>query len=264
MSRIAARYIAPALAATVLLLPSAVLGVAPQFSSMKPQGVQRGETAEVQIRGARLQDIEELLLYSPGITVEGLEAVNASTVKAQFKVAPDCRLGIHAMRLRTKTGVSDLKTFTVGALPPVDEVEPNNDFAQPQSIDFDVTVQGVVQNEDVDYFAVDARQGDRIVAEIEGLRLGNTTFDPYVAILNRERFELARSDDASLLFQDCLCSLIAPEDGKYVIQVRESAYGGNGASNYRMHVGHFPRPVAVLPAGGRPGETIEAARSLGR
>ncbi|MEQ8790636.1 MAG: PPC domain-containing protein [Pirellulaceae bacterium] len=224
---------------------------------MRPQGVQRGETVEVQIRGARLEDIEELLLYSPGISVEGLEAVNATTVKANFKVAADCRLGIHAMRLRTKTGVSDLKTFTVGALPPLEEVEPNNEFTEPQPIPFDVTVQGVVQSEDVDYFVVEAKQGERIVVEMEGLRLGNTEFDPYVAILNQERFELARSDDASLLFQDCLCALTAPEDGKYVIQVRESAYGGNGNSNYRIHVGHFPRPVAILPAGGRPGESIE-------
>ncbi|MCA9266835.1 MAG: PPC domain-containing protein, partial [Planctomycetales bacterium] len=163
----------------------------------------------------------------------------------------------HALRVRTETGVSNLRLFSVGALPQVNEAEPNNDFAAPQAIALNTTVCGVVQSEDVDYFVVEAKQGQRITAELEGLRLGNTFFDPYVAILNEKRFELVRSDDAALLKQDCLCSLIAPEDGKYIVQVRESAYQGDGASKYRLHVGTFPRPTAVLPAGGKPGETLE-------
>ena len=142
-------------------------------------------------------------------------------------------------------------------LPEVAEVEPNTDFAQPQKIALDSTVSGVVENEDVDYFLVEAKKGERITAEIEALRLGYAFFDPYVAILDMGRFELARSDDSPLLKQDGVASILAPEDGTYVVQVRESAYGGNGNCLYRLHVGRFPRPTAVLPAGGRPGETLE-------
>ena len=35
-----------------------------------------------------------------------------------------------------------------------------------------VTVTGVADNEDVDYYVVEAKKGDRISAEVEGLRLG--------------------------------------------------------------------------------------------
>ncbi len=119
------------------------------------------------------------------------------------------------------------------------------------------TINGVVQSEDVDYFAVDVKKGQRITAEIEGLRLGIGFFDPYIAILDARRFELAHCDDSPLLFQDGVCSIIAPEDGRYVIQVRESSFGGGGDSFYRLHVGSFPRPTAVYPGGGRPGETLE-------
>jgi hypothetical protein len=118
------------------------------------------------------------------------------------------------------------------------------------------TVSGVVQNEDVDYFVVEAKKGQRITAELEGIRLGYSFFDPFLAILNEDRFELVQNDDMTLLWQDCLCALVAPEDGKYIIQVRESAYGGSGSAFYRLHVGSFPRPTAVYPAGGRPGETL--------
>ena len=96
---------------------------------------------------------------------------------------------------------------------------------------------------------VTAKQGERINVEVEGVRLGNDTFfDPFVAILDAQRFELARSDDAALLQQDCLCGIVAPDDGQYIVQVRETAFGGNGNCKYRLHVGRFPRPTAVLPS----------------
>src|SRR5207253_1664441 len=59
-----------------------------------------------------------------------------------------------------------------------------------------------------------------------------------------------------------VASVIIPADGTYVVQVRESAYGGNGACAYRLHVGTFPRPTGVLPAGGKLGEEVEV-RYLG-
>src|SRR5205807_9773877 len=133
----------------------------------------------------------------------------------------------------------------------------NSDFNTPQKIPLNVTVEGVVDYEDVDYFAVECKKGQRLSVEIEAMRLANTLFDPYIAILDSKRFELAASDDSPLLGQDGVCSVIIPADGAYVVQVRESAYGGNGACNYRLHVGTFPRPTAVVPAGGKLGEEVE-------
>ena len=45
---------------------------------------------------------------------------------------------------RTASGISEMQNFYVGALPVVQEKEPNNDFKAPQQIDLNVTVQGVV------------------------------------------------------------------------------------------------------------------------
>src|SRR5688500_804254 len=166
-------------------------------------------------------------------------------------------MGNHAARLRTASGISNLMTFTFGPFPSVSEAEPNSEFEKPQAVSLGVTVGGVVENEDQDFYVVDLKKGQRLTAEIEGLRLGRTFFDPYLAILNSERFELARSDDAALLNQDCLCAIVAPEDGKYIVQVRECSFGGNGACMYRLHVGSYPRPTAVFPAGGKPGEALD-------
>lgn len=229
----------------------------PAFGSTAPAGAQRGTEVDVQFNGARLADAQQIVFYEPGFEVLSLEAGNDATVKARLRIAVDCRTGQHGVRIRTATGISNLRLFSVGALKETSEVEPNTDFAKPQPIELESCVNGVIDVEDVDYFLVTAKQGQRITAEVEGIRLGNTFFDPYVAILDMQRFELSASDDAALVWQDGVASIVAPADGTYVVQVRECAFGGNGACNYRLHVGTFPRPRAVIPAGGKPGETLE-------
>src|SRR5256885_3201760 len=54
-----------------------------------------------------------------------------------------------------------LRTFWVGALPVVEEKEGNNSFDTPQPIPLNVTVHGVVRAEQVDYYAVECKKGDR-------------------------------------------------------------------------------------------------------
>ncbi|MCY2964100.1 MAG: PPC domain-containing protein [Planctomycetota bacterium] len=234
-----------------------VQAASPSFGGTTPRGAQRGTELEVTLSGGQLQDAQEILFYEPGIEVTKFEVVNAGAVKATFKISPECQLGCHRLRIRTASGISDLRPFFVGALPEVAEKEPNSEFSTPQAIPMNVTVTGVADYEDVDYYVVEAKKGDRITAEVEGIRLGITFFDPYVAILNSARFELASSDDNALVWQDGAASVIAPEDGKYYIQVRESSYAGNGACIYRVHIGNFPRPLAALPAGGRLGEALQ-------
>lgn len=250
------RLIAAALL-TLALTPIAAVASTPSIGAVRPPGGQRGTEVEVTLSGARLGDAQQILWFQPGIETVSLTKVDDNSVKAKLKIAADAKPGLYDLRLRTATGVSELRTFSVGLYPEVSEKEPNNDFSNPQPISLETVVNGVAENEDVDYFVVEAKKGERITAEVEGLRLGITHFDPYVAILDSKRFELASSDDAPLVRVDGVASVLAPEDGKYIIQVRESAYAGNGACLYRLHVGRYPRPLALLPAGGKFGETVQ-------
>lgn len=242
---------------TLALTGAVASASSPVLSNIIPRGGQRGTDVEVVLNGQRLDDAQELMIYEPGIEVAEFAVVNDKQVKAKLRIAANCVLGTKHIRVRSATGVSDLRTFRVGALPTVAEKEPNSDFATPQQVANNVTVEGIIQNEDVDYFVIEAKKGERISVEVEGIRLGDTMFDPYVAILNEARFELATSDDAALIWQDCVASLIAPADGKYIVQIRESSYGGNGACHYRCHIGNFPRPLAIVPAGGKPGSKVQ-------
>ncbi len=263
--RMSSSLLAPrrlALSTLVLfLLASVATAAQPRLTGSIPRGIQRGTTQKVIFTGARIKDGRQLLFDIPGINVLSVTPVDNSKVEAELEVPADTPPGLYPVRLVTETDVSDMIMFAVGAMPNVDEVEPNSEFETPQVIEKNVTIEGKIATEDVDYFAVDLKKGDRLTAEVEGTRLrrgrGDPFFDPYVAILNSERFELAFSDDAPLLQQDSVCSITAPEDGRYIVMVRDSSFGGRN-DPYRLHIGGYPRPIAVVPAGGAPGELIDA------
>jgi hypothetical protein len=248
------------IAMLVATIASAAVAVAadPQLSQMIPQGGQRGTQVEVELRGARVGlEPQSVMLFEPGLVFEGLERIDDNRVKAKLTIADDCRVGRHAMRLHTASGVSTLATFHVGVLPEIAEIEPNSDWQSPQTIEVGCVVSGTVDREDVDFFAVELAAGERLAIEVEGLRLGRTFFDPTLRILNADRFELAASDDETITYQDSYCVIVAPTAGRYVIELRESAYRGDGNCGYRLHVGRFPRPAAAYPPAGRVGEQLE-------
>ena len=229
----------------------------PRLNGIYPRGVQRGHEHTLRFNGARLADTKEIFLYDPlGVEVLEIKQVDANNLNVKIRLAADCRLGEHVAQVRTSRGISDFRSFYVGALPNVAEVEPNSAFEEPQKIEQNVTIAGTVKNEDVDYYSITCTKGQRLSVEIEAIRLG-TMFDPFISLVDSKRFELASSDDSSLGSQDGLISVTIPEDGEYFVVVREASYGGNDSSRYRLHVGPFPRPTVAYPSGGPKGQEVD-------
>ena len=236
------------------LLTTAVIASQPQLNTILPRGVQRGMEHKLVFHGQRLVDAEEILFYDNGITVESFKAnENGKQVTAMVRIADDCRLGEHVVQIRTNDGISEFRNLFVGVMPQVNESEPNNNSETSQSIESNVTAAGVIMPEDVDCFKIALKKGEQLSVEVEAMRLG-FWIDAYLAVLGPDQTELATSDDTPLLKNDPFISLTAPKDGDYFIMLRESSYGGSNGARYRMHVGSFPRPTTVFPAGGKPNE----------
>lgn len=241
------------LGTTVFATSLSLFASYPEFSATKPNGGQRGTEVKLTLNGSRLEDFESLIFFSPGFTQKSVEKAEKNKVDLTIAIAPDVPPGNHLMRIRTKTGISHPRQFFVGIFPNVEEKEPNSEFETPQVIQMNQTVEGVVTNEDVDYYKVPLKKGQRLSVEVDGLRLGYTVFDPFLAIIDKERFEKVISDDTILHRQDGYCSYVAEEDGDYTVMIRESSYRGSGNSFYRLHVGSYRRPDVVYPAGGKIG-----------
>src|SRR5579864_9163023 len=237
------------ISAFVLACSGIAVAASPELSVVTPRGAQRGTEADLVFNGNRLADAKEILFYQSGISVTKLESPDPQHVKVHVQIAKDAAIGEYPLRVRTATGLSELRTFDVTPFPVVQEKEPNNDFAHAQPIDLNTTVAGVIENEDVDTFVVDVKKGQRITAEVQGMRLGDAMFDPFVSIQDEHRFALSESDDTALAAQDPIASAIAPADGKYYVQVHDTSYGGGGNFYYLLHIGTFPRPTTVFPLG---------------
>ena len=245
-------------ALTILLaLLTPLAAFSPVLDLINPRGGQRGTEMEVHFHGDRLEGLEEALFYQPGIVLSGVAVKDGKNATAKFTIAADAQLGEHSLRLRSPGGLTEVRSFWVGQFPAVDETEPNANFDQAQRISLNTTVQGIAGNEDDDYYVCSLKKGQRLSVEVEAMRLGRVMFDAYVAILDPQKFELGSCDDTPLLRTDAFVSIQAPEDGDYRIVVREAAYEGNETCQYRLHVGTFPRPKAVFPTGGKPGESLE-------
>ena len=218
------------------------------------------KTAVAAVAKTKAAQVKSVAAYKTAL--DKANVAPATKVEATLVIAPDCELGEHHIRLRTTSGASYARTFWVSQFPTVVEVEPNDDFEAPQEVALNVTVEGAAKPEEVDFYKIKAKKGQRISVEVEGMRIndsksGAILIDPYVAILDTKRFELAVSDDSALLKQDSVTSVIAPADGEYIVEVRDSAYQGRG--RYRVHIGTFPRPIGVYPAGGKAGSEVEVA-----
>src|ERR1043166_8476143 len=129
----------------------------PRLTSITPSGGQQGAELEVNFNGERLQDTEEIICYEPGIQITKLNSITNNLVKAQVKLRNphqgafpsdgtpwNCSFGEHHLRLRAKSGLSEVRTFFVGPFPVVNETEPNNQFTNAQKISLNSTVAGVI------------------------------------------------------------------------------------------------------------------------
>lgn len=245
------------------LLVGQAYATLPVVTNIEPRGIVRGEETVIQLKGSRLGDASEVLCDLPGIEILEVKAIDNSTAEIRLKASSELTPGLYPIRLVTKSGIANLRLIGVGSMPIVAEAEPNDDFAEPQKVELNCTVDGVVKREDVDHYRVSLKKGQTLNVEVEGIRLAYSLrnrdiLDPYVAILDSGRFEVATKDDSALLQQDGFCSFTAPEDAEYTILVRDSSFQGSNLGGYRLHLGTYPRPISVTPGGGQPSTVMDA------
>lgn len=226
----------------------------PSVESVAPGVGRRGTEFTLTLVGARLDKPQEVLLYNSGVAVTSLTATSENEAKVTLKAAADAPLGEHPFRVRTTGGVSELRVFRLTPFPVLAEAEPND--KTPQEVPLNSTVTGATESGGVDRFAVKLKKGERLSAEVEGVRLAADTTDTALTVTGPDGKTLATADDTALFHQDPFVSLVAPAEGVYTVEVRDTNFGGSDGHRYALHVGTFTRPAAVYPAGGEAGTEV--------
>ena len=242
--------------ASCALVASAFAG-SPRLYHTYPAGAQRGGEMEVTCSGQNLEDPRTLLFDEPGFESQIMTS-DKGKFTAKIKVPADARLGEHTFRVICNSGVSDVRLFFVSPFPMVAEAESKQRPKPPQHIELNTTVYGHTPDDAKAEYEVDLKKGQRLSVEVIGVRLHTQTpYDPFLTIAKADGTPLIEVDDTGFSKQDPVASILAPEDGKYIISVRDTTNAGPGQCHYLMNIGTFARPLAVYPAGGPAGENVK-------
>jgi hypothetical protein len=182
----------------------------------------------------------------------------AEQVQVEITIAPDAAPGDRELRLQSAGGLTNPLHFVVSEHPEYVEEEPNaTGTGGHPALPVPVTLNGQILPGDVDRFRITAHQGQRLVIAAHARR-----FTPYLAdavpgwfqatlaIYTLEGQELAFADDYRF-DPDPVLFFTPPQDGDYVVELRDSIYRGREDFVYRLSVSEHPFITSLFPLGGR-------------
>jgi len=204
-----------------------------------PAGAKRGGVTELQAAGVNLDGVDRVVL-------EGVEAkvVSATSNLVTFRlnipssVSPG-RYWLHAFAGKTESPllipliISDLEEQLSA---------PARKRAEPQPVKAPVALSGSLDRKrDAHFFALDAKEGDRIVFDVDAMKLGYLV-DPILAVYAPDG-QLIASDDDRLQQNGKQVPNLDPylvyafeKAGRYTIMIRDLAERGDANYAYRLAI----------------------------
>ncbi len=123
-------------------------------------------------------------------------------------------------------------------------------------------IEGLLKPLDIDHFRIKGPPGQRFTLDLEDRRIG-TSISPVVTLFSSSGRSLAQGRESRGGDRDCRMSLVLPDDGLCLVQVRDNTYGGSELARYRLRIDPAPYASAIFPLGGPKGGTIEVEVSGG-
>jgi hypothetical protein len=260
--------------AAAFIAVAAVAQNAPKINSLSPEWIQRGNKAEVSIVGENLGTATNVIISgAPGVrgsivpaalspvAIEssggGISSVvkgDGRSVRIEIEVASEAALTEREVRVVSPEGVSNPVALRVS---PLREIVSSSavDQQSAQKISLPAAITGTLSAAAQSHFySFEAKKGDQIVAEVNAFRMGSK-LDSSLAVFDKAGKELARNEDAVGL--DSVLQFTVPEDGEYVLGLRDFRHLGGGDFRYRLTVGVLPYVSGTFPFGAQRGRTTE-------
>lgn len=231
----------------------------PKIYAVHPAGGKAGTVVDVRIAsGTDLDGADRLLFSHPGITAQPLKEdasrlyPQGRTLDGKFKVtiAADVPPGLYEVRAAGYFGVTNARRFSVGERDEVFEKEPNNDAATAQEPAAGGTINGACDPQGFDCYKVQAKKGQRYIAECQALRLDSRA-QVVLTLVDPSGRELRRI--AATRSRDALLDFTADQDGTYLVKANDLLYRGGDEFFYRLTIGTGPWIDYVDPPVLKPG-----------
>ena len=223
-----------------------------------PPGGQAGAAVDLTITsGLELEEVNRLLFNHPGIVAAAKMqdvAGKPTPVINQFAitVAADVPSGNYEVRAVGFFGISNPRTFVVGAKKELNETEPNNTRETAPVIELNQTVNGRVNGAtDIDWFKFAGKAGQRVLGDCAARRL-DSKLDANLELYDATGKRLAAARN-TLVNKDALLDVTLPADGDYFVKLHDFVYGGGEDYVYRLTLTTGPHIDFIVPPAGTPG-----------
>jgi hypothetical protein len=248
----------------------------PRLLTVIPHGGKVGTSVEVTFTGQDIDEPHELLFSHPNIKATAVTPPEPPTkpdpkqpkkgkrkqgprpgvTKFQVSIGGDVPVGNYDVRLVSKWGVSNPRTFAVGDQTEVLEKEPNNDVEQAQRVALGCTINGAVQApNDVDYYVFSGKKGQHVVAACVAGTLGSR-LHPEIILTTGTLKEIARQHAGA--GENAVVDAVLPADGDFLIRVCQFGYSqGSPECFYRLSITTAPWIDAVHPTAVEPGKQAQ-------
>jgi hypothetical protein len=233
--------------AAALIILSAALPVRAQLPSttlsvLQPPGGKIGTTFEVAVAvGDNADGAERLLFSHPGIKAVAKSEPSAlfpgerDVVPGKFMVAvaADVPPGIYDARLAGPLGVSNPRGFAIDVNNEIREGIDNRTAEKAQVIEVGSIVSGNCDADKEDWYKFPAKQGTRVLIDVQAQRIDSKT-DATLVLYDAAGRELARCRDFHR--RDPFIDFVVPGDGDYFVKVYDFVYAGGSDYFYRLAV----------------------------
>ena len=252
-----------------------------QLTTVHPVAVQRGTDQMVQVRSNFTLDNTYATFFDrPGITMtfaetEPIEAPRKgrASVGTPFRfnvsVPAEQPTGVYEMRVATQQAVSSISHLLITDYPVVEEKREGNDtFEGAQPVPLPAAICGVCErDEDVDCYRFSGVKGQRITAQVFAQRVTECVhimvvkhpvyhMNPVLTVLGPSGQVVAENDN--FYGGDSFLNCELPEDGDYVIRIRDVRYAGSEKFTYCVELSDRPFLKAMFPLAVQAGTSVEA------
>ena len=244
-----------------------LLAGSPYLDELWPRGAQQGKAFRLTLTGHNLGESARIASPLPAtftpMTSPRKGDSEAAGEQLLFLVELDsgAEPGLYPIRVTSSQGLSNILLFSVGVFPERMEQEPrqmgserSNDSPQTsEPIEVPGTVNGTLVGPDQDVYRFEAKQGERLVIEVEARRAGSA-LDPVIRVLDANKRQLHINNDALSLGVDCRLNVLFPSDGLYYVVVHDAKFSRQKENFYRLKLGPFTYAEGLFPLGWRRGE----------
>jgi hypothetical protein len=255
-----------------------------QLTSCYPVAVQRGTKATINVRSNFTLDGTYAAFSHPAglvMTYAETKPIEAPLTargtpgkpfKFEVQVPEDQPLGVHEFRLATNQAVSSVSHLLVTEFPVIEEKSQENGQASTaQEIKLPVAVCGVIDKaEDVDCFRFPGQAGQELTFQVYAQRMtaaihdmvsrSGYSMDAIVVLFGPNGQVVAQNDN--FYGGDSVLNCKLPHDGVYVLEIRDTRYGGDPRWSYCVEASERPFVQGVYPLAVERGKS-QSAELLG-